>query len=306
MFAGTPEFAARALDALIHSQHDVVGVLSQPDRPAGRGRKLTASPVKALALANGLPVQQPSSLRDADAVAALRDLHPDVLVVAAYGLLLPQDVLDLPPLGCLNIHASLLPRWRGAAPIHRAILAGDRETGIAIMQMDAGLDTGAVLLERRVPIASSDTTASLHETLAALGAEAIVEAIGGRCREDLQPHAQPQEGVTYASKLDKGEALLDFSNSAIELDRQIRGLNPWPVAETSLDGKRVRVWRAECTDGDSDAPPGTLLNIVADSVEVATGEGRLLLHEIQRDGGKRVSAGAVIRSLDAVGHRFGV
>ncbi len=308
VFAGTPEFAAVALQALLDSKHDVVGVLSQPDRPSGRGRKLTASPVKSLAIAHDVPVQQPSSLRDDTAVAELAALAPDVIVVAAYGLLLPVSVLELPPMGCLNIHASLLPRWRGAAPIHRALLAGDEQSGVCIMQMDEGLDTGDVLLERRVPIGTSETSASLHDTLAALGANALVDALEGFCLGELQPTPQATQGVTYAAKLDKSEARLDFSESAVALDRRIRAFNPWPVAETLLGKHRVRVWNsslAPVTSTHRVATPGDIIAISGDSIDVATGAGTLTVHELQRDGGKRVSAASLVRSLNAVGHRFG-
>lgn len=323
VFAGTPHFAATALQALLDSPHEVVGVLSQPDRPAGRGRKLTASPVKSLAIAHGVPVQQPSSLREAAAVTELASLSPDVMVVAAYGLLLPATVLDLPPMGCLNIHASLLPRWRGAAPIHRALLAGDEQSGVCIMRMDEGLDTGDVLLERRVSLSSTETSASLHDTLAALGAEALIDALGGYCLGELQPSPQSTQGVTYAAKLAKGEARLDFSESAIALDRRIRAFNPWPVAETSLAGHRVRVWNSSLgpqapgshtpgshtpgshTNGQDSVMPGDIIAIEGDSIVVATGAGSLTVHELQRDGGKRVGAASLVRSLDAVGQRMG-
>ncbi len=305
VFAGTPAFAAVALAALLDSDHDVVGVLSQPDRPSGRGRKRVASAVKALAESHSVPVQQPLSLRDPDAFEALARWQPEVIVVAAYGMILPPAVLELPPLGCINIHASLLPRWRGAAPIHRAILAGDATTGVSIMQMDEGLDTGDVILEARCPIQEDDTSASLHDTLAAAGATALLDALGGFCRGDLPPRAQSEHGVTYASKLHKSEALLDFSRTARELDRQIRGLNPWPVAESTLNAQRVRVWVSRLGAARCDAAPGTVLSVGTDEVEVATGEGSVVLLELQRDGGKRVSAGSLLRTLDAGSLSFG-
>lgn len=322
VFAGTPAFAARALEALLASDHEVVGVLSQPDRPAGRGRKLTASPVKELALVHALPVLQPVSLRDTDAVEAVAALQPDVIVVAAYGLILPTDVLTLPQLGCVNIHASLLPRWRGAAPIQRAILSGDSTTGITIMRMDRGLDTGDMISTYPLPIGAEDTSASLHDRLAVLGGESLVESLSPYCRGELVPEPQPETGVNYADKLHKQEAPLDFSLPAAMLDRQIRAFNPWPVAETRLGGERIRVWRsrlpAAATEPQSGsgsgsvsdvvrapAGAGTVLSISGDTVEVDTGDGTLVLLEAQRDGGKRMSAGALLRSLDAVGKRLG-
>lgn len=307
VFAGTPDFAATALQALLDSEHEVVGVLSQPDRPSGRGRNLTASPVKALALEHAVPVQQPVSLRDGAAVSDLAQWAPDVMVVAAFGLLLPATVLTLPALGCLNIHASLLPRWRGAAPIHRAILAGDEYSGVSIMCMDEGLDTGDVLLERRVEIGAQQNSSGLHDVLASLGAEALLEALSGYCQRTLLPQPQVLDGVTYAAKLDKSEAHLDFSSTAIELDRRIRAFNPWPVAETRLAGQRVRVWHSSLASRESDVASGEIIGFGSDgdSVLVGTGSGTLHLHELQKDGGKRVPAASLVRSLEAVGLRFG-
>ncbi len=304
-FAGTPDFAARILEALLGSRHEVVCALAQPDRPAGRGRKLVAGPVKALALEAGVPVQQPRTLRDADAVAALAAHAPDVLVVAAYGLLLPETVLGLPPLGCLNVHGSLLPRWRGAAPIQRAILAGDAVTGVDIMQMDAGLDTGDLLLRREVPIGAETTTPELHDALADAGAAIIVEAMEGRCRGTLHARPQPDEGVAYAAKLDKRESVLDFARPAVELHRAVRAYLPWPVAETRLDGERVRVWRARVGEGEPGAVPGTVLAACQEALRVATGDGVLELLELQRDGGKRLPAAAFAQGRELVGRRFG-
>lgn len=307
VFAGTPEFAAVALRALLSSRHDVVGVLCQPDRPSGRGRRRTAGPVKQCALEHDVPVQQPPTLKSPEALAALASLRPDVLVVAAYGLLLPPSVLQLPPLGCLNIHGSLLPRWRGAAPIQRAILAGDTRTGVAIMQMDEGLDTGAVLLERSVEITRSSTSATLHDALAAAGAAIIVPALEGRCRGTLQAVPQSEEGVVYAAKLDKREARLDWSHSAVEVDRRIRAFNPWPVAESVLDGQRVRVWDSalpatEASAGD--AAPGTVLGLDEHGLRVACGTGSVLLRRLQRDGGKPLAAAAFAHDRALVGQRF--
>jgi len=311
VFAGTPAFAATALAALLASRHRVVGVLCQPDRPTGRGRKRVAGEVKRLARQHGVEVQQPVTLKTPGAREALAGLRPDVMVVAAYGLLLPPEVLALPPLGCINIHASLLPRWRGAAPVHRAILAGDARTGVAIMQMDAGLDTGAVLLQRAIDIAPAATSASLHDELAALGAELIVPALEGRCCGSLEASPQPATGVTYANKLDKREARLDLSRSAIELDRSIRAYVPWPVAETELDGERVRLWGSRLVPArdPADAPPGTVLALdgggEAAALVIATGQGALGLTHLQRDGGRPMPADAFAHDRQLVGRRFG-
>jgi methionyl-tRNA formyltransferase len=294
VFAGTPEFAARALAALLDSQHEVVAVYTQPDRPAGRGRKLAPSPVKQLAEARGLPVYQPPSLRDEAALQELRRLRPDVMVVAAYGLLLPPAVLQLPRFGCLNIHASLLPRWRGAAPIQRAILAGDSETGITIMQMDEGLDTGPMLLKKRCPIRPDDTAATLHDRLAELGAEAIVEALDHI--ESLQPEPQDDSQATYAAKLRKEEAIIDWSRSAAYLDRMVRAFNPWPVAQTRARGKTLRIWAARPLDQAPPAgtAPGTVLQADKAGIDVACGEGVLRLTRLQPAGGKPMDAAAFL------------
>lgn len=293
-FAGTPDFAATALRALLHTSHTVVAVLTQPDRPAGRGRKLTASPVKTLALQHGLPVQQPDSLRNAEAVAALASCKPDVLVVAAYGLILPASVLSLPHLGCLNIHASLLPRWRGAAPIQRALLAGDPVTGICIIRMDQGLDTGAVLHRAELAIAEDMTAGELHDQLADMGAEALMVALRGHCDGTLTATPQPREGVTYAHKLNKQEAHLDFTRSAIDLHRQIQAFHGWPVAEARLAGERIRVWRSALVKPSPPAAasmlPGTVTAVTANAVRVATGDGQLDLLELQRAGKRSMPA----------------
>ncbi len=286
IFAGTPEFARVALTALHTAGHTVLSVLTQPDRPAGRGMKLTPSAVKQEALRLGLPVLQPVSLKSAEVQATLRAFDADVMVVAAYGLILPQTVLDLPRRGCLNIHASLLPRWRGAAPIHRAILAGDTETGISIMQMDAGLDTGAVLSMDRLPILPDDTTGSLHDRLAALGGDAIVSAL--QQLDTLVALPQTETGMTYAAKIGKTEALLDFNRDAIALARAVRAFNPAPGAVTQLNGTPIKVWQAsahsEC------GAPGSILRADAGGLLVACGDGALCLTELQAAGGKRLSA----------------
>lgn len=272
-FAGTPEFAAVALDALLASNHQLVGVLTQPDRPAGRGRKLTPSAVKVRALEAGVPVQQPLTLKCSEAVAEFVSLQADVLIVAAYGLILPKTVLDTPKLGCLNIHASLLPRWRGAAPIHRAILSGDRQTGVCIMQMDIGLDTGDVLMEKRCDIKPDETVAQLHDRLASLGADALLEALPLHCLGQLSPVRQSGEGVSYAEKLTKAEARVDFAQPADQLHRQIRAYNPWPVAEAMLGDKRVRLWGSRIAHGeslDAMAAPGTIVNVSSGAIRVRT------------------------------------
>jgi methionyl-tRNA formyltransferase len=290
LFAGTPPFAAAALEALADAGHEIIGVLTQPDRPAGRGMKLSPSAVKQAALARGLPVMQPASLKPPEIQAELAALNADVMVVAAYGLILPQAVLDLPRLGCLNIHASLLPRWRGAAPIQRAILAGDSETGITIMQMDAGLDTGAMLTKTPVPIRDSDTAASLHDTLAAAGARAIVVALENL--STLEPEAQDDRQATYAAKLSKEEAQLDWAQPADLLARAVRAYNPAPGAWTLLDGVPLKIWAAEAVAGAGQ--PGTLLRADAEQLIVACGSGALSLHTLQTAGSKRMPAAAFL------------
>ena len=302
IFAGTPPFAAAALNALADAGHEIVLVLTQPDRPAGRGMKLTPSAVKQAALARGLPVRQPPSLKTPDAQAELRAAAAGVMVVAAYGLILPQAVLDIPRLGCLNIHASLLPRWRGAAPIQRAILAGDAETGITIMQMDAGLDTGAMLSTSAVPIGDADTAASLHDTLAAAGAAAIVAALANL--PTLVPVAQDNAHATYAAKLTKEEAQLDWRQPATALARAVRAYNPVPGAWTLLDGAPLKIWSAQAVAGSGQA--GEVLRAEADQLVVACGSGALALRGVQPAGSKRMSATAFLsgRAL-AAGIRFG-
>jgi methionyl-tRNA formyltransferase len=283
IFAGTPEFAARALAAIIAAGHDVALVLSQPDRPAGRGMVLQPSPVKKLALEHGIEVFQPLSLKDAEVQAKLAAVGAEVMVVAAYGLILPQVVLDLPRHGCINIHASLLPRWRGAAPIQRALLAGDAETGVCIMQMEAGLDTGPVLLRGAFAIGDADTTASLHDRLAALGGELVVAALA---KLPLPAETQPLEGVTYAHKIEKAEAAIDWSRSAAELDRHIRAFNPFPGAQAMFAGQTVKLWQAVPVAGQGE--PGTILAVDRKRIVVACGEGALAIGELQKAGGKRL------------------
>ncbi len=295
VFAGTPEFAAQALAAILADGNEVVLVLTQPDRPAGRGMSLQASPVKQLALQHGLPVHQPSSLKSEEACQPIIEARPDVMVVAAYGLILPQAALDIPRLGCLNIHASLLPRWRGAAPIQRAILAGDAKTGVTIMRMEAGLDSGPMLLKESLPIADTDTAGTLHDKLAALGARLIVEALPKLERGELPGDIQPEEGVTYAAKLEKAEAALDWRRPALLLDRAVRAFNPFPGATAQMDGQIIKIWRVAAVPGTGE--PGTVLAAGADGIVVACGEGALCLTELQKAGGKRLPAADFLRGF---------
>lgn len=305
IFAGTPEFARVALERLLQAGFDVPLVLTQPDRPAGRGMKLQASPVKQCALAHGIAVSQPLSLRldgkyPEDAAAArqaLLDAKADVMVVAAYGLILPQWVLDLPPKGCLNIHASLLPRWRGAAPIHRAIEAGDAQTGVTIMQMDIGLDTGDMCLMERLPISAADTTVSLHDKLADLGGRMIVEALELSACGGLNRTPQPAEGVTYAHKIEKAESGMNWQLSAAELDRRLRAFNPFPGGATQLGDEVIKLWTATPEAYAGNAQPGTVLAADADGVLVACGSGALRLTQLQRAGGKRLAAADFLRGF---------
>ncbi len=288
VFAGTPEFAVPCLEACRAAAGvEVIAAYTQPDRPAGRGRRLAASAVKQAALAAGLAIEQPESLKTAPVQQRLRELAPDLLVVVAYGLILPRAVLAIPRLGCWNVHASLLPRWRGAAPIQRALLAGDIETGVCLMWMEPGLDTGPVLLTRRTPIADDDTGGGLHDRLAALGAAVLGEGLARTVRgETLAAHPQPEAGVTYAHKLDKAEAALDFRDSAAALARKVRAFDPWPVAEAVLAGERLRVWAAVALPGRADAAPGTLLGAGRDGLDLATGDGILRITQVQRAGGR--------------------
>lgn len=306
VFAGTPEFARAAFERLHAAGFTLPLALTQPDRPAGRGMKLQPSPVKQFAQAHGIEVAQPRSLRldgkypddAASARAALEAARPDVMVVAAYGLILPQWVLDLPRLGCLNIHASLLPRWRGAAPIHRAIEAGDTETGITIMQMDAGLDTGDMLLTERIRIAPDDTTGSLHDKLAPLGGRLVVEALEIAACGGFRPTPQPAEGVTYAHKIEKAEAAIAWAQPAEAIARRIRAFDPFPGASAQMGGEIVKVWRAHAVQAEAGgAGPGTVLAVEAAAIVVACGEGALAVTELQRPGGKRLAAADFLRGF---------
>ncbi len=287
----------------------MVGVLTQPDRPKGRGRQVAASPVKLAALEAGVPISQPVTLKTEADRAALASWQPDLLVVVAYGLMLPRAALDLPRLGCLNIHASLLPRWRGAAPIQRAILAGDAQTGVSIMQMDVGLDTGPVFLERPVAIGPRETAGLLHDRLATEGASALLEVLDDLATDRAESTPQREDGVTYATKIDKAEALMDWSLDASALDRKVRAFNPWPIAETRLDGAQLRVYRAEVISSESPATlgaePGTIVDIRGPAIVVACGRGYLALTELQRPGRRPVAALDLINTLDLAGRRLG-
>jgi methionyl-tRNA formyltransferase len=305
-FAGTPEFALPALEALLRC-HQVVGVLTQPDRPSGRGRRLHASPVKTLAEAHHLPLLQPATLREQAPQTALAAWRPEVLVVVAYGLILPPAVLDLPRHGCLNIHASLLPRWRGAAPVQRAILAGDEVTGVSIMQMDAGLDTGPILLTREVGIGADDTGGSLAATLAGVGAEALLEALEGIRAGTLARQPQPRDGATYAAKIEKSEARIDWGRDAASIARQVRAFDPWPIAETTLDGERLRIHSAAnmpVKDGKS-CQSGTIISVRDGIMLVSCGQGLLGIRKVQKPGGRVLTMSEFAHNLDLTGRRLG-
>ena len=313
IYAGTPDFAAVALKSLYEAGFDIPLVLTQPDRPAGRGMQLQASAVKQYAQARGIPVAQPVSLRldgkypdvAREAHALLKATGHDVMVVAAYGLILPPSVLAIPPLGCLNIHASLLPRWRGAAPIHRAIEAGDAETGVTIMRMEEGLDTGPMLLRQAVPISALDTTGSLHDKLAGLGGAMIVDALRQLEAGTLKEQPQPQQGVTYASKISREEAALDFTQPAAVLARKVRAFNPFPGATGQFAGTAVKIWQAEAVPSASAAPAGAILAADArQGVLVACGEGALRLTQLQKPGGKRLSAADFLKGFAMEDGRF--
>ena len=296
IFAGTPDFAARHLAALLSSGHEVVAVYTQPDKPAGRGQKLTASPVKEMALAHDLPVYQPASLRNEAAQAELAALGADLMVVVAYGLILPKAVLDTPRLGCINVHGSLLPRWRGAAPIQRSIWAGDAETGVTIMQMDVGLDTGAMIRKVTCPIASDETSASLYDKLAGLGPQALVDTLDAMAAGDTAAEPQNDALANYAEKLSKEEARIDWSMDAVAIERCIRAFNPWPISWFDVAGQTVKVWQAEVLPQAHGQAAGTLLKADKQGIEVATGQGVLRLLTLQPPGKKAMSVSDLLNS----------
>lgn len=309
VFAGTPEFAASALDALVSARNEIALVLTQPDRPGGRGMKSLMSPVKLLAQRNHIDVLQPATLKDPVAQERLRQTGADIMIVAAYGLILPQAVLDIPRLGALNIHASLLPRWRGAAPIQRAMLAGDRETGICIMRMDAGLDTGPVLMSEATPVSDTDTAQTLHDRLATLGARLVVRTLAEIEKGTLQAQPQPEQGVTYAHKINKAEAKIDWSEACDAVDRRIRAFSPFPGAHAVIRGVELKLWRAASQLASPSSPsvaPGQVLAAGPQGVVVACGEGVIRLLELQRPGGKRLAVADFLRGFSIVpGDRFG-
>ncbi|MES9989865.1 MAG: methionyl-tRNA formyltransferase [Candidatus Thiodiazotropha endolucinida] len=302
VFAGTPAFAATALEALLTTHHQVVAVYTQPDRPAGRGRKVQLSPVKEMALAKGIEVRQPQTLKDENAQHELAGLNADLMVVVAYGLLLPQAVLDIPRLGCINIHASLLPRWRGAAPIQRALLAGDKESGVTIMQMEAGLDTGPMLYTLRTPIRDDDTGGTLHDRLALLGAQALVTCLPELADGRLQAEIQDERLANYAGKLEKQEGLIDWSRPAAEIDRKVRAFNPWPVAQCRYDDRVMRIWQAQPLNEGCAAKPGEVLRSGKPGIDVATGDGVLRITQLQMPGKRAMSAADFLNahSMDGV------
>jgi methionyl-tRNA formyltransferase len=306
-FAGTPDFAVPALESLAE-RHPIAAVFTQPDRPAGRGQGLHLGPVKRRALELGLTVHQPASFKTAAAVEMLRAAQVDVLIVVAYGLILPPAVLEIPSLGCLNIHASLLPRWRGAAPIQRALLAGDPVTGVTIMRMEAGLDTGPMLLSRSIGIDAHDNAKSLHDKLAVIGAQLMVESLQALRSGALSEVAQPLEGVTYAAKIDKAEAQIQWGRHAEEISRQVRAFNPWPMAETRFDGEQLRIWEAEPIDApdlsDASRPPGSVLTATREGIDVICGTGVLRILKLQRAGRKPLPAEEFLRGQRLDGTRF--
>lgn len=307
IFAGTPEFSAVALQSLLTSEHEVIAVYTQPDRPAGRGRKLMASPVKTLAMEHDIPVYQPPSLKDAQAQQELSELQADVMIVVAYGLLLPEAVLTAPRHGCLNIHASILPRWRGAAPIQRAILAGDQYSGVTIMQMDKGLDTGDMLLIKKCAIDAADTGSSLHDKLAAIGATAMLQTLNDIAAQRLQPQAQDDSLATYAQKLDKQEAQIDWQQDADAIVRKIQAFNSWPVAYTHYKGKSLRLWQAvllEQGDGVGQQSFGEVIAESSAGIDVLAGNGVVRITELQMPGKKRIMVKDFINGQSLLGVNF--
>lgn len=306
IFAGTPDFAVPSLRSLTESGHELVAVLTQPDRPAGRGRKLQPSPVKTFAASHGLPLLQPESLRTAGIQNQIAAAAPDLIVVVAYGLLLPEAVLRIPRTGCINVHASLLPRWRGASPIQSAILAGDLATGVSIMRMEQGLDTGPVFAEIEIRIQHDECAAELHDRLADAGAQLLRTSLDGILDESSVPQPQDIAGATYAGRISKADAPIDWNKSAIEIDRQIRAYNSWPVAETLLEGVRVRCWRAvPDANFESDKQPGTVVDAGGETVDIQTGDGLIRLTELQLPGGQRMRAADFARGRELLGKILG-
>ncbi|MDD1827344.1 methionyl-tRNA formyltransferase [Photobacterium sp. ZSDE20] len=296
VFAGTPDFAARHLAALLSSEHEVIAVYTQPDRPAGRGKKLTASPVKNIALENNIPVYQPENFKSDEAKQELADLNADIMVVVAYGLLLPQVVLDTPRLGCINVHGSILPRWRGAAPIQRSIWAGDKETGVTIMQMDIGLDTGDMLSIATLPIEATDTSASMYEKLAGLGPDALVECLSDIASGKAVAEKQDDELANYAKKLSKEEARINWSDDAAHIERCVRAFNPWPMSHFEAAENSIKVWQSRVAEQTSDKPAGTILQADKTGIYVATGLGVLVLEQLQVPGKKAMSVQDILNS----------
>ncbi|WP_434566408.1 methionyl-tRNA formyltransferase [Vibrio chagasii] len=296
VFAGTPDFAARHLAALLSSEHEVIAVYTQPDRPAGRGKKLTASPVKNIALENNIPVYQPENFKSDEAKQELADLNADIMVVVAYGLLLPQVVLDTPRLGCINVHGSILPRWRGAAPIQRSIWAGDKETGVTIMQMDIGLDTGDMLSIATLPIEATDTSASMYEKLAGLGPDALVECLADIASGKAVAEKQDDELANYAKKLSKEEARINWSDDAAHIERCVRAFNPWPISHFEAAENSIKVWQSRVAEQTSDKPAGTILQADKTGIYVATGQGVLVLEQLQVPGKKAMSVQDILNS----------
>ena len=305
ILAGTPVFAVPSLQALIDSEHTVCAVYTQPDRPAGRGQKLTASPVKQLAQQAGIAVYQPENFKAEEALATLASLNADLMVVVAYGLILPQTVLDTPRLGCINVHGSLLPRWRGAAPIHRAVMAGDDKTGITIMKVARKLDAGDMLYKMECPITTQNTSSELHDLLAKMGAQGLIEVVNRYSQGNTQGEPQDENLVTYAHKLEKHEALIDWQKPAIDLDRQIRGLNPWPVAQTTFKGEALKIWHAEICQQNKTIKPGCI-QINDHQIEVGTGQGNLRLLEVQLPGGKRIQTSDFLNAHQCAGEQLGL
>ncbi|CAH1525408.1 10-formyltetrahydrofolate:L-methionyl-tRNA(fMet) N-formyltransferase [Vibrio owensii] len=296
VFAGTPDFAARHLAALLSSEHEVIAVYTQPDRPAGRGKKLTASPVKTIALEHDIPVYQPENFKSDEAKQELADLNADIMVVVAYGLLLPQVVLDTPKLGCINVHGSILPRWRGAAPIQRSIWAGDAETGVTIMQMDIGLDTGDMLKIATLPIEASDTSASMYEKLAGLGPDALIDCLADIATGQAEPVKQDDELANYAKKLSKEEARINWNDDAAHIERCVRAFNPWPMSHFEAAENSIKVWQSRVEEQTSDKPAGTIVQADKTGIYVATGNGTLVLEQLQVPGKKAMSVQDILNS----------